>query len=182
VEGILSQPVGQQTVTLVRAACDGDGEAFAALVRPWLPTALTTATLVAGSHADGADAVQDALVSAWQALPSLRDPAAFPAWFRRHVVRAALRHGERRRRHVVVEFEVSDGTAALEREYERRQLGRAFERLDPKDRLVLALRHVWDLPVDEIASALAIPEGTVKSRVHTALSRLRAAYDAEERR
>ena len=61
-------------------------------------------------------------------------------------------------------------------------LGRAFDRLDPKDRLILTLHHFWRLPVAETAGHLGIPEGTVKSRVHHALGRLRAAYDAEERR
>jgi RNA polymerase sigma-70 factor (ECF subfamily) len=181
-------------VSLVREASEGvgDGEAFAALVRPCLAAALATATVVTGSHADGADAVQDALISAWRGLPGLRDPAAFPAWFRRHVVRSAIHIAERSRRHRVVDLDIAtpeadalaaiDGNRALDREFERRQMDRAFVRLDPKDRLILALRHSWDLPVAEVAQALGIPEGTVKSRVHQALKRLRAAYEAEERR
>ena len=48
--------------------------------------------------------------------------------------------------------------------------------------MVLALRHVWDLPGAEMAIQLGVPEGTVKSRVHAALRRLRAAYEAEDRR
>ena len=56
------------------------------------------------SHADAHDAVQDALLAAWQGLDRLRDPDAFPAWFRTLVVRSALRVA--RKRGQVVELDV----------------------------------------------------------------------------
>jgi RNA polymerase sigma-70 factor (ECF subfamily) len=74
------------------------------------------------------------------------------------------------------------GPDDLDRNLERRQLGRAFDRLDDRDRLLLTLHHFWGLPIAETASQLGIPAGTVKSRVHHAMARLRAAYDAEGRR
>ena len=83
---------------LVDAAVDGDRDAFRALVEPVVPGALGVATIVTGSPADAADAVQDALLSAWRGLPGLRDADAFPAWFRQHVVRAAMRTAKRRGR------------------------------------------------------------------------------------
>jgi RNA polymerase sigma-70 factor (ECF subfamily) len=168
----------------LRAAIRGDSDAFADLVRPCLPAALATATLVTGSSADGADAVQDALLSAWKGLPSLREPTAFPAWFRRHVVRSGLRLAGKRRRLRLVDIEAVQPSEneALERQYRRRLLAEAFDRLEPRDRAILSLRYVSDLATAEIAAALGIPEGTVKSRQHAAVQRLRAAYDAEERR
>jgi RNA polymerase sigma-70 factor (ECF subfamily) len=70
----------------------------------------------------------------------------------------------------------------MEREVERRTLNRAFLTLSADDRLLLTLHHFWGLPVAETAAHLRIPEGTVKSRVHYAMDRLRAAYDTEDRR
>jgi RNA polymerase sigma-70 factor, ECF subfamily len=168
---------------LVRAAVAGDREAFAALVEPTLAAALGGAIALTGSHADGADAVQDALLAAWQGLDRLRDPAAFPAWFRTLVIRAAMR-AARRRQHVVeldLRADAAD-PATLDRSFQRRMLARAFDRLSPPDRALLTMRHLWDAPVAEVAEALGIPAGTVKSRTHAALARLRAAYEAEERR
>ena len=75
---------------LVEAAQAGDRDAFGQLVGPHLAAALGTARLVAGAPDAGADAVQEALLSAWLGLGALRDPSAFPAWFRQQVVRAAL--------------------------------------------------------------------------------------------
>lgn len=166
---------------LVAAALGGDRDAFRRLVEPELASALGAARILAGSHADAADAVQDALLTAWRGLDGLRDPIAFPAWFRRHVVRSAMRHGARRGRVVELEADLVAPTGDLDRALDRRTLARAFRRLDPKDRLVLTLHHWWGLPVAETAVHLGIPEGTVKSRVHHALTRLRAAFDAEER-
>ena len=169
---------------LVAAARRGDRDAFADLVSPHLETALRVARVVAGSPDDGTDAVQDALLTAWQGIGSLREPAAFPAWFRTHVTRSAMRHARRRGRARVAELDVSTpGPAdALDRAFAVRELDRAFDRLSMDDRTILTLRHLWDLPGAEIAQHLGIPDGTVKSRVHAAMNRLRAAYEAEERR
>ena len=173
----------QDPAELVRAAIGGDRRAFATLVEPWLAPALGAAIVVTRSHPDAADAVQDALLAAWQGLDRLRDPVAFPAWFRTHVIRAAIRTTRRRPR--VVELDVAAGTddhGTLDRAIERRLLARAFDRLSPDDRALLTMRHLWDAPVAEVADAIGIPAGTVKSRTHAAMQRLRAAYDAEERR
>ena len=186
-EGILETPAATVPArltargALVDAARAGDRDAFATLVEPELAKALGAARILSRSGSDAADAVQDALLSAWRALDSLRDPEAFPAWFRRQVIRSA---GRIARRPHVVELDLSGAFAPddLDRTVERRQLGRAFERLDDKDRLLLTLHHFWGLPIAETAGHLGIPEGTVKSRVHHAMARLRAAYDAEDRR
>jgi RNA polymerase sigma-70 factor (ECF subfamily) len=187
VEGLLDTPASipetrpTRRAALVTAARRGDKAAFEELVAPDLPRALGAARILAGSSTDAADAVQDALLSAWRGLDGLRDPDAFPAWFRRHVVRAAMRMAKRPR--VVdlgdVEAAIPDD---LDRHVERRQLGRAFDTLDARDRTLLTLHHFWSLPIAETAKLLAIREGTVKSRVHHAMTRLRAAYDAEDRR
>jgi len=180
-EAVLDSTARPTAAVLVDAARRGDRDAFGALVEPELPLALGAARIMTRSSADAADAVQEALLSAWHGLDGLRDPAAFPAWFRRHVVRAAMRIAGRRGRVVELDLAMPDPAADIDRALERRTLARAFDRLDADDRLVLTLHHYWGLPVAETAHHLGIPEGTVKSRVHYAMQRLRAAYDAEDR-
>jgi RNA polymerase sigma factor (sigma-70 family) len=184
VEKVLERTIEYQSElgSLVAASRDGDRDAFCRLVRPHLCAALATASVIAGSHADGADAMQNALLAAWQGIGTLREPDAFPAWFRRLVVRAAVDVARRRRHVLEVNLAIEWPGTDLEDLLDRRRLRRAFNRLAPKDRVVLALRHVWDLPGAEMAIQLGVPEGTVKSRVHAALRRLRAAYEAEDRR
>jgi len=181
VEAVLESSSSSLT-GLVAAAKAGDRDAFRRLVEPDLPAAIGTARIVTRSESDASDAVQEALLSAWKSLGSLRDADAFRAWFRRHVVRAALRAAERRGRIAELDPTVAAPEGALDGELDRRTLARAFDRLEPRDRLILTLHHFWDLPIAETAELLAIPEGTVKSRVHYAMDRLRAAFAAEERR
>ena len=179
-----ARPLRTSLEPLVTAARRGDRDAFRSLVEPHLAVALGASTILTGSAADGADAVQEALLSAWRGLDSLREPDAFPAWFRRHVIRAASRTNRTRHRSRVVELDLSLPAAVddLDRVVQGRTLGRAFDRLDDADRLLLTLHHIWDLPIAESAEILRVPEGTVKSRVHYAMQRLRAGFDAEDRR
>jgi RNA polymerase sigma-70 factor (ECF subfamily) len=172
----------QVSVELVERAVRGDRRAFERLVEPHLLVALGAARLITGDEADAADAVQDALLTSWQALDGLRDPQLFRAWFRKIVIRSATRFVRGRRRLVEVDLDAAGPIDSVEREFDRRQLTRAFARLDPKDRVLLTLHHYWQMPVAESAQLLGLPEGTVRSRVHHALKRLRACYDAEVRR
>lgn len=181
-EVALGSTAASDLAPLVVAARGGDRDAFGRLVGPLLPDALGAARIVTGTSADAADAVMEALLSAWLGLGSLRDPEAFPPWFRRHVVRAALRIAKRRPRLVELNLEIAGQDAHLDRQIEHRTMAKAFQRLEAPDRLLLTLHHYWRQPIAETAIQLGIPQGTVKSRVHHALSRLRAAYDAEDRR
>jgi RNA polymerase sigma-70 factor (ECF subfamily) len=179
--------IGHETATtepadgLVGLSRDGDRDAFALLVRPHLVPALGAARIITGSESDGADAVQDALLLAWQRLPQLREPALFPAWFRQIVVRAATKVARRRRPIAELDLTESGSVDELDQALDLRTLRRAIARLEVDDRVLLTLREFWDLSVAETARMLAIPEGTVKSKLHHAIRRLRAAYDAEER-
>ena len=167
---------------LVASARAGDRDAFEQLVEPHLARAVGAAALITGNESDGADAVQDALLAAWQRLQQLHDPELFPAWFRRIVVRAAWQTAKRARRIVALDLTIEVPADHLDHQLDLRRLTSALARLDDKDRVLLTLHHYWDLPVAETARLLGVREGTVRSRVHHAMRRLRAAYDAEERR
>jgi RNA polymerase sigma-70 factor (ECF subfamily) len=162
----------------VAAAAQGDGEAFGDLVRPSLSAAFSMAILITGSSADGADAVQDALMSAWKSLGALRDRVAFPAWFRTYVIRAAVRHSNSRKRSRLVDLETADeGTdGGFHDHAQRARLADALSKLDLRGRAVLGLRYVAGFSTAETARVMSIPEGTVKSRLNKAVHRLRAVH------
>jgi RNA polymerase sigma-70 factor, ECF subfamily len=167
---------------LMTRAIGGDEDAFRRLVEPHVGAALGASAIIVGSRDEAGDVVQEALLAAWQGLSGLREPDAFPAWFRRILIRTAMRRVKGRRRVVELDQATAAPIEALDVALESRTLVRAFARLDPKDRAILTLRHFWDLPLDQTAAVLDVPQGTVKSRTHHALERLRAAYAAEERR
>ena len=179
---------------LVRRARTGDAAAFEELVDTRIDRCYRLAWSVLSNDADAADATQDALVSAWRQLPRLRDPAAFDGWLNRIVANAALMA----RRHRVRLREVSvqptypgdqattpeppqDAHARTEADdvVDSDAIARAFDRLRPQDRMILALHHVEERPVAEIARSLGIPVGTAKWRLHAARAALEKAMEAE---
>ena len=73
---------------LVRAAADGDRDAFAGLAGPRIDQLFATATLILRDRGRAEDAVQEGLLRAWRDMRSLRDPRRLDAWLRRLIVNA----------------------------------------------------------------------------------------------
>ena len=180
---VVSRPLDDDPQLLERAR-RGDAAAYADLVRPHQPIAFRTACLLAGSSADAEDAVQDALVKAWRALPRFRAGAPFRPWLLAIVAneartrrRAAGRRAAWTLRAAADERAPGDAApspeaAVLVRERSR-ELLQALEALGERDRVVLVLRYVLDLSEREMAAVLDCRPGTVKSRLSRALDRLR---------
>jgi RNA polymerase sigma-70 factor (ECF subfamily) len=126
------------------------------------------------------------LVGIWRDLPQLRDPARFDAWSYRLLVRACYAERRKERRWSpslrVLPTAIAGGAADEVALYiERDQLERAARRLSIDHRVVVVLRYYLDLPHADIAELLAIPVGTVRSRLRYALRGMRAALEADAR-
>ncbi len=169
---------------LVEAARRGDHEAFEVLAAAAGDRLYAVARLILRSSDLAEDAVQEALVRAWQQLPSLRDPDRFDAWLYRLVVNACADQGRQLRRWPQqvrpLQFDgaVGDHTGSIA---DRDQLERAFTRLKPEQRAVVVLHHHIGFSAAEIARILGIPEGTARSRLHYATEAMRAALQADAR-
>jgi RNA polymerase sigma-70 factor, ECF subfamily len=156
--------------------------AFTELADRHLDASYRLAALLLGNWADAEDAAHDAAVLAWQRWPSLRDPARFEAWFQRILVNVCRDRMRRRNlRPNVLLADDPPGPDPFAGSAERAALRQALDRLGPDHRTVVVLRYFADLSVDEIAQRTGQRAGTVKSRLHYALSSLRAAYDAADR-
>src|SRR6188472_3284577 len=166
---------------LVRAAQRGDHEAFEVLATSAGDRLFAVARLILRATDLAEDAVQEALVRAWQQLPSLRDPEKFDAWLYRLVVNACADQGRQLRRwsqevrSLPLEASVGDDTASVA---DREQLERGFGRLKPEQRAVVVLHYYSGFSTSEIAGILGIPEGTARSRLHYATEQMRAALEA----
>lgn len=158
---------------LVERARNGDADAFSAAIGELLGGLYGAAYLVLRDRHAAEDAVQEGLLRAWRRLPALRDPSRFEAWVRRIVLRAAIDATRRRRENVGLGD--IDRPSTTDDHETRSVIGDAFGSLAPMHRAVLVLRHYLDLTVPEIASALGIPEGTAKSRLHHATRQMRAS-------
>jgi RNA polymerase sigma-70 factor, ECF subfamily len=183
-----------QDDALLRRARAGDAVAFDDLVADRIDRCYRLAWSILSNDADAADATQDALINAWRQLPRLRDLSAFDGWLNRIVANQALmarRHRVRLREVAVEPADPGDqqGSGRPQQEPTARSeqdefvandaIARAFDRLRPKDRLILVLHHVEERPVAEIARSLGIPVGTAKWRLHAARAALERAMEAE---
>jgi RNA polymerase sigma-70 factor (ECF subfamily) len=152
---------------------------------PILDRSYRLAGLLLGNAHEAEDAVQDALVVAWQGFDKLRDADRFAAWFDRILVNGCR---DRLRRRGTVRFIPIDGSIdpagadPFRDLIERDALLEGLTRLPPDERIVIVLRYWADLPLDGIADRLGWPLGSVKSRLHRALGRLRVgiAVDSAE--
>ncbi len=164
----------------VRSGDAARRDRFLMAARPGLDRAYRLAGLLLGSGPEAEDAVQDALVVAWQSFDTLREPAKFQGWFDR-IVANGCRDRLRRRNHVRF-IPLADDVDPIGRDpfqsfLERDALLAGLDRLTADERLVVVLRFWADLPLEAIAERLGWPLGSVKSRLHRALGRMRELID-----
>jgi RNA polymerase sigma-70 factor (ECF subfamily) len=161
---------------LVEGAREGDRESYERLARAVGDDLFQVAYRILRDLDCAEDAVQRALVAIWRDLPNLRDPDRFEAWAYRVVTRTSLDEARHRRRHgliretVPVEPSEPDASRSV---VIRDELAHAFDDLRPEHRAVVVLHYYVGLQLAEIAEILGIPYGTVGSRLHYALQRMR---------
>lgn len=175
---------------LVLRAKDGDQDAFAQLVRDNERQVYYLALRMLNKPEDAEEAAQEAFLSAWRNLPSFKAESAFSTWLYRLTSNLCIDiiRKEKRRREVVPMVsldEEPDGSAIQvadmrfdpESEAMRRELQAALasgmDALSPDHRRILTLRELGGLSYGEIADALGLEEGTVKSRIARARLQLR---------
>lgn len=125
---------------------------------------------LAGSEADAWDLMQETWMAVFRALPGLRDSRAFPAFLYRTARRCALAHLRKRDAdsRLLENLDVSESGAGAEPDFTAEDgaaVHAGLEKLSPSHREALTLYFLDDLSIDEIASVLEIPPGTVKSRL-----------------
>lgn len=170
---------------LVEAAQAGDSEAYAALVQRFQGMAYTIASRYVGDHHLAQDIVQDAIIEAFLHLPQLKEPSAFPGWFRQIVFRQCtrlLRQGtltyyslEAASADLVAESDTEELVIQAEREASVRS---ALASLPRHEQLVAALFYGCGYSYNEVSAFLKIPITMVKKRLHSARQKLRMQLQA----
>ena len=175
---------------LIARARSGDVAAYEAIVRRYQDVAVRTAHLIC-PETDADDAVQEAFIKAFDALPRFREGSPIRPWLLRIVANearnrrrsAGRRHGlALRAADAMVPARTAPGPEQIVMAAEQRsELLAALARLRDEDREVLGARFLLDLSEAETAETLGIPRGTVKSRTSRALGRLRDVLGADGR-
>lgn len=162
---------------LLAAHLRGDGDAFGALVAHHRDRLWAVALRTLGDREEAADALQDALLSAYRSAHTYRGEARVTTWLHRVVVNASLDRARRKAVRPTVPLPdtgaepAAPGDALADRETAL-DVEAALAALPPDQRAAIVLVDLQGLPVDEAARVLGVPAGTVKSRCSRGRARL----------
>lgn len=162
----------QEAIERCRA---GDKEAFRHVVERYQAEAVGHAVAILGNREDALDAVQEAFIDAFRALDKLDLSLRFYPWFYVILRNRCYKLAAGRRRRVVSssdEMEILAPTSSLQPE-DTMILEQAMLEVPTEDRELITLRHLDGLSYQELAERLAVPQGTIMSRLYHARRRLR---------
>ena len=169
----------------IEAARRGDERAFEELVRTYENKVYHLALRMCNNREDAMEIAQEAFLSAWRGLPFFREESSFATWLYRLTTNAAIDFLRRDKRTVTgpslddeeTFTQVPDTAPSPHRRAEQRELREALAAglatLTPEHRQVLLLRELPGMRYEEIAQALDLDIGTVKSRIARAREKLR---------
>jgi len=178
---VLSQDAYLASATdeeLVAACVDGTPEAFRELLSRYRKSALNLAYQMLGNGEDAEDAAQEAFVRVFQAVPRFRGQAAFSTWLYRIVTNLCLARMRRRRGDVDLETlgEPKAADSPSQQVTEGLLTRQVLQEMSPTLRAVLLLRVEGGLSYREMAEALGVPLGTVRSRLSKARIQFRKLW------
>ncbi|MET9604177.1 sigma-70 family RNA polymerase sigma factor [Streptomyces sp. NPDC006512] len=162
--------LGSHTVLLSRAQA-GDRQAMNDLLLHITPFVRQVCSSIAQRHSS--DAFQEAMIAIYRSIRDLREPAAFYGWVRAVASREAVRTSKR------LSKGSTEGLAEAEHTADplmRVHISDVMNRLPERHQQVLTLRALYGLSEEEAATVLAVPIGTVRSRLHRARRNFREAW------
>ena len=167
-------------IELIAAARAGDAEAFGIIVRRFQDMAVGYGYALLGNLSLAEDAAQEAFLEAYLCLAQLREPAAFPGWFRRIVFKQCdrLRRGKTARLEPLEAAREQPSAApnqaeVMEQSEMKRQVWAAIDALPEHERTVVMLYYLSGYSQQEISAFLDVTVTAIKKRLFSARQRLR---------
>ncbi len=178
----------EQEAAVIRRVIDGDVNAFEDLVTAYEKNVYNLALRTTGNAQDAEDMVQEAFLKAYNSLPGFRGDSKFSVWLYRIVSNVCLDFLRRQNRRPSTSLSVEDEEGEesqldipdesqspetlLEQKLTREAVQRGLQSLSGEQRQILLLREIQGLSYEEIAQALDLEAGTVKSRIFRARKKL----------
>ena len=161
------------TELLVIRCQQGQKEAFELIVELWQKPLLSFAMRYLDHDIDACDVVQETWVAVIKGLNKLENPSLFVSWLFRILTNKCIDRIRQKQQEPRPLEEALSKSESAEIPSETEKLGKAVERLPDEHKTLIMLRFGQGLQIGQIAAMLNIAEGTVKSRLHRALARLR---------
>lgn len=167
---------------LVSQVVEGDVDAFRALVERYRPEFARYAASLCGDPDTAADAMQEAFIRAYDALPQCRHPDRFKGWFFRILTNQCHNHRNRKRGYVpleAIEAAADERADSRMRQSElRAAIDAALDELTPEQRQAFVLKHIEGRSYAEMAELLGTGEDALKMRVYRARDALKELLEA----
>lgn len=172
-------------IELVEAAKRGDKESFAQVYDSISPDLYKLALYTLGNAHDAEDAVSETFIEAYRGISKLREPSSFKAWMMRILsARCKRKIGEYVRGKQQLDIESFSITLADDNDLssdisEQVTVMQALSRLSEQERMIINLSVMQGYTTKEISLIMDTPQGTVSSKLHRALAKLRKMLEAE---
>lgn len=172
----------QELYDLITRAKHGDKKAFESLVKRYKRNVYYQAYGMLNDVMEAEDVLQEAFIKAYFSLKDLDSIYAFTSWLSRIVYHLCYDRLQRREKEktIVIDWldirnnQADESANPIEQKQLQIDLHQAMQSLSPEHRAVLLLREIQGLSYKEIAEIMRVPEGTIKSRIHTARLALRS--------
>lgn len=148
---------------LVKKAQKRDADAFTALMQAQMQNMYKAARAILANEEDTADAISETILTCWEKLYQLENPAFFRTWMTRILINKC--RDIQRKREMLLFTEEMPEIPARDGGYENSEWKEALNRMDEKYRLVMILYYVEGYKTGEISQLLEIPESTVRTRL-----------------
>lgn len=153
---------------LVGQALKGNEGAFMTLVSDCKDTVARVAYFISCNRDEADDIASEAFLKAWTNLKSKKGDIPFRFWVCRIAKNIAIDRYRKRKQRVVEDFSLKSEITD-----EAMDVRLALIDLPPEQRLPITMMYFDDMTVSDISKVLQIPQGTVKSRIHTAKAKMR---------
>ncbi|MFD3445369.1 sigma-70 family RNA polymerase sigma factor [Microbacteriaceae bacterium 4G12] len=163
---------------LVKKAKRGDGEAFVSLVQQYEDVLYKVASRLLHNDEDVADAMQEAIVVAYEKIHTLKNEAYFNTWICKILINTCNGILNKRQKIRLVDQHVEQ--KQNKNEFLKIELEDALNSLNKEYKIAIVLYYIVGLSIKEISEFLKEPEGTIKSRLSRAKSILRNHYYSGE--
>ena len=166
-----------ENIKLIKMAKRRDHDAFTELINLYMKDMYRTAVAILMNDEDAADAIQEAILTCWERLGSLRDNRLFKTWMTRILINKC--YDIRNKRIDAVDISEHEELAFHEEE-SNLEIKEALEQLDEKYRLPIMMYYSDGYSTKEIASILQVPVSTVQTRLARGRERLVKYFDDDK--
>lgn len=160
---------------IFKKAVEGDRESFYKLIEPIKENLYKVAFVYLKNEDDALDCIHEAIIKAIKALPTLNEPQYFNTWMSKITINICKNYIKKNKKVILVDIkDYENNIPTQENDFENTEdIQIALNKLNEKERELIVMRYLDDMPLKHISEITTVPLGTIKSRLNRTLKKLR---------